>query len=421
MFTIENFINGIHNATNISVEKQESKLILTRKVRDFENKANTEIFIGEIPLEEIHNIISESNDCYTCKGSMLLSVKTFEVAIQEHKKSILSFRNDYNKYKLSEHNYKFVLSNASAIYIFSMICSSVENSNYKLYYRYSYSSQPIFTINDFFDCFRIFTIKIFSEKNHSLLEFERMLHSYLFNISYNYDRAFSVVNFSDTRRSFRRRANRTGQLFPYKSYNRELTKYYHQAIATDIPFTQYLAFYHVPEFFFQTISERDVFEEIKKYITHPAFSPNENEDIKNFYNMIKKKMREQRDDGVWNEKVGLLLCLKKYVPDLQTLKTTIDAVDSTAISYYENSLVEFANESKTINFNEDIELLYSNIRDRIYSVRNAIVHSKEGDKLRYEPFKHDKHLEKEIPLIRSVAEEIIVNSAKSIEYNFENK
>lgn len=53
-----------------------------------------------------------------------------------------------------------------------------------------------------------------------------------------------------------------------------------------------------------------------------------------------------------------------------------------------------------------------------YATRNAVVHSKYGERLRYEPFKHDKHLGKEIPLMRAVAEEIIISSADRINYSF---
>lgn len=245
------------------------------------------------------------------------------------------------------------------------------------------------------------------------------MHSYLFNISYNRDAVFSIIDFSESSRALRTRARRDGQLFPYKTYKPELTRYYHQAIAVDIPFTQYLAFFHVAEFFFHTIVESDAFQEIENYITRPSFSPYKKENIKQFYEMIKKKMREQREDGVWSEKVGLLLCLKKYIPDINSLKNSIETIDSTAIDFYKTSLVEFAGESQKINFDSDVDIIYACIRDRVYAVRNAIVHSKEGDKLHYEPFKHDKQLAKEIPLIRCIAEEIIVNSAKPIEYNFE--
>ena len=129
-------------------------------------------------------------------------------------------------------------------------------------------------------------------------------------------------------------------------------------------------------------------------------------------------MRDQRDDGVWNEKNGLLLCLKQYVPDLSVLKDSIDRIDRYAIDYYQTTAVAFADDGKIIDFSEETEKVYSAIRNRIYATRNAIVHSKEGEKLKYEPFKHDKQLAKELPLIRAVAEEIIINSAEPINYNF---
>ena len=165
-------------------------------------------------------------------------------------------------------------------------------------------------------------------------------------------------------------------------------------------------------------SEDEAFQVISNFITRPSFSPYKQEDVRNFYNIIKKKMRDQRDDGVWNEKNGLLLCLKRYIPDPSILKASIDRIDSTAIEYYRTTLVPFADDGKIINFDEDQEKIYVAIRDRIYATRNAIVHSKHGERLRYEPFKHDKHLGKEIPLIRAVAEEIIITSADSINYNF---
>jgi len=206
-----------------------------------------------------------------------------------------------------------------------------------------------------------------------------------------------------------------GQLFPYKHYNPELTTYYYQGISIRIPFAQYLAFYHVAEFFFQSISEKAAFEEIKNHITRPSFSPYREGDIKQFYEKIRQLMRDHKDQGVWNEKNGLLLCLKKYIPNLESLRNSIAHLDSSALKYYETINVEFADGSKLIDFNAASEVAYTNIRDRVYSVRNAIVHSKEGEKSRYEPFIHDKQLAKELPLIRSISEEIIINSAKDFD------
>lgn len=126
-------------------------------------------------------------------------------------------------------------------------------------------------------------------------------------------------------------------------------------------------------------------------------------------------MRDQRDDGVWDEKTGLLLCLKKYIPDLEQLKSSITAIDPNSLNHYQTSDVSFASDGKKINFNDSSDAIYATIRNSVYSIRNSVVHSKESERLKYEPFRHDKELTKEIPLIRAIAEEIIINSAKPIE------
>jgi hypothetical protein len=55
------------------------------------------------------------------------------------------------------------------------------------------------------------------------------------------------------------------------------------------------------------------------------------------------------------------------------------------------------------------------LSNRIYNVRNALIHSKEGEKRRYVPFsENENELRKELPLIRLVAEQIIINSSKNI-------
>ena len=102
------------------------------------------------------------------------------------------------------------------------------------------------------------------------------------------------------------------------------------------------------------------------------------------------------------------------------LRATIQHIDGTSVEYYQNTSVPFADDGKMINFQDEPEKVYTSIRDRIYATRNAVVHSKSGDRLKYEPFKHDKQLSKEIPLIRAVAEEIIINSADHINFNFVN-
>lgn len=63
--------------------------------------------------------------------------------------------------------------------------------------------------------------------------------------------------------------------------------------------------------------------------------------------------------------------------------------------------------------------IYADLKNRIYDTRNAIVHSKasaEIDKVNsyYDPFEDAKDLSKEIPLMRAIAEQIIINTAEEI-------
>jgi len=420
MFTVEKFLEGITNTTGLSIETKDERVLFT-----FSTTANIEdeepeiIEFGGIDIEEIKALEREM-DGYNWSVTSLHSKNSLEVAVKPHDRARAFLYRDDDQFSLSAHNYCFSLSQVSKKYMFALFChfSSCAQAERAYINLRSFRKEKVEKLEDLCEGSRILTAKVVAPKEQAASDLRIILNSLLFNIAYNHHAVFMVSNFMENRRPLFRRSRREGQLFPYKSYKQELTRYYYQAVATDIPFVQYLAFYHVAEFFFQSISEQEAFIEISNYITRPSFSPSKERDIRDFYNIMKKRMREQRDDGVWNEKAGLLLCLKKYITDIDSLKNSIARLERSAIEYYRNSLVEFADDSKMIDFDATHDQIYICMRDRIYSVRNAIVHSKEGEKLRYEPFKHDHHLAKELPLIRSIAEEIIVNSAKPIEYDF---
>lgn len=422
MFTLENFILGLGKVLRlVRIEERENSFVIIKTFDYADSEEAKEEDLGEIDKESLLKCVERCSERTIFNGGCLYNKKMYEVAIKSQDRSRVAPYRFYERdsYNVSEHNYEMRIGKASIDYIFALLCYiGKQDEDLDIDYFYlnrSFRMREINGLNDLAESFHILTAQILSPVEHSQYELNKMLQSYLFNVTYNKDIVFTTTNFKgDIRR--RRYSRREGQLFPYKFYNSELATYYYQGVSTDIPFTQYLAFYHVAEYFFQTIAEQDAFQEIESYITRPSFSPYRKEDIRAFYNRIKRKMKEQKEDGLWDEKTGLLLCLKKYVNDLETLKSTINAIDSTAIDYYKNEKVPFASEGGTINFEDSQDAVYATIRNRVYSVRNAIVHSKEGERLRYEPFKHDKDLLKEIPLIRAIAEEIIVNSAKRLEF-----
>jgi len=56
--------------------------------------------------------------------------------------------------------------------------------------------------------------------------------------------------------------------------------------------------------------------------------------------------------------------------------------------------------------------LFKKVVAKIYKTRNSIIHSKSGDKAVYSPFKDDKDLEMENPLLRYIAGKIIIKDSR---------
>ncbi|MBV1709684.1 MAG: hypothetical protein KMY54_07475 [Erysipelothrix sp.] len=253
MFSKENFMVGVQKVTNIQFEMSEENFLLKKVPREFETAEEYIVFVGVIPIKEIIELQQEfKNKLFDFKDSMLISHDFFEIAIETQDRFFTPrLRNDRISLESVEHNYSLSISKGSKLYLYSLLCQFATNPLYEsvVLPNRIYSSDAITSIDSFFDLFRIITAKIISPKKTSIADFKRMLNSYLFNISYNKDLTLSAVDFTENRRTVRIRTRRNGQLFPYKTYNHELTKYYRQALATDIPFTQYLAFYHVAEFF----------------------------------------------------------------------------------------------------------------------------------------------------------------------------
>jgi hypothetical protein len=285
MFTIDNFISGLQNTLPyFQFTQNGDKLIILRINGESSLVTEQNQFIGEIPLMEIQAIIDEIPDGTTFFDYMLCKKVSFEVPIKSQDRMRMPYRfSDRDLYSVSEHNYKFLISKASSQYIFALLCFSSTHPEVNfdfLFMHINMREYVIKSLQDLCDLFRVLTAKIIAPSEYSLSEFKKMLQSYLFNISYNNNIVFAVADLSEERQPQRHSVRRGGQLFPYKSYNSELVKYYYQGASTDIPFTQYLAFYHVAEFFFQTIVEQDAFQEIENFITRPSFSPYKKEDIR---------------------------------------------------------------------------------------------------------------------------------------------
>jgi hypothetical protein len=155
--------------------------------------------------------------------------------------------------------------------------------------------------------------------------------------------------------------------------------------------------------------------EIKQKITNPDFSYKRKKDLESLVKLIEKKIKYNKNENIsYNEQDALYLTLKKYV-NLENLKKRLEEFDISLIEYYKSNKVKFSS-GKCVDFDflgSQPETVYGQLAERIYKTRNAIVHSKDRiDKLKYKPFRDDKVLIKEIPLMRAISEEIIINSSE---------
>lgn len=262
---------------------------------------------------------------------------------------------------------------------------------------------------------RFITLQICSDRNRGASDFERFSTAFLFQLSYNLDSALVPQRHLDElmrtgRITDIRRANLSEIDPPRRHYLPDLVHHYQLAVAGDNPFLEYLSYYHIAEHFFEEVFNEDLVERIKTKITQPDFSYKRKKDIGGLIKDISRSLQIRNEHITFSEQEALRLTLERYV-DVENLRKQIDAYDPNLVTYYRTSKVEFANAEKIDLSETDRNSIFKQLAQRIYRIRNSIVHSKESERARFVPFRDDRVLLREIPLLRFVAEQIIISTS----------
>ena len=258
----------------------------------------------------------------------------------------------------------------------------------------------------------LITLQIHSISTRTKNQFEQLFDSFRFQMT-NY--ANNVIMPIDNFKylvplHFGRRSPNSINDFtaPKRIYNEELTNQYYMGISSKLPFVEFISYYHVMEYFFEKVYNDDLIKNLQDRISSPRFSVKREKDIKEVVKYVNKKVRDKNEHYDINEQEALELVLKKYIDIVELL----NMLTSPLIDYYKSTEVPFS-KGDIIDFNDNLNpILFRKMAARIYKTRNSIIHSKPGDKAVYSPFKDDKSLEKEIPLLRYIAEEIIIKNSK---------
>lgn len=259
---------------------------------------------------------------------------------------------------------------------------------------------------------RIVTVKLFSASRQTPRRFQTAIYSFLFHLAYNLDVALVPQRFfeelSRRGRISRIRRSTTGDLDPpRRSYNEDLVNHYILATSTDSPSVQFLSYYHILEHFFESVFNDDLIEQIKTTITQPSFSYKRKKDVAQLISTIKKSLQIRAEAISFSEIDALRLSLIKFV-EIDQLVARIDEYDNSLVEYYGSTEVSFSKGSAVSLRSADRDRVVRDLAKRIYATRNALVHSKDGDKARYIPFKDERPLMMEIPLMRFIAEMVVL-------------
>jgi hypothetical protein len=262
---------------------------------------------------------------------------------------------------------------------------------------------------------RFLTLKIRARAKTTPKRFQQLGSSFLFHIAFNLDIALVPVRFleevSSRGRINRMRRSRVDELDPpRRTYNEDLVAHYILAVSTDSPSVQYLSYYHVLEHFFESIFNDELVDKIKTQITHPSFSYRRKKDVVSLIDQIKRSLQIRSETITFSESEALRLTLARYV-DTAELTSKINEYSPELLEYYKSIEVSFSKAPTVDLTSNDQETVIRNLARRIYATRNSLVHSKDGDKQRYTPFKDERALLSEVPLLRFISEQVIVGTS----------
>lgn len=259
------------------------------------------------------------------------------------------------------------------------------------------------------------TLLITSEAQQSLSAWKQQADAFFFQVGYNLD--FSLMpdrNWAEFLRpakiSSMRRSEYTDLDVPRRHYVPDLVYHYQLGLSAESPMLEYISYYHVAEHWFQNIYEDDLVEQVKLTITAPDFSYKRKSDLRSLIRKVNRAVQLRDEQLVINERIALKLTLEKYV-DIPQLVSDLNAFDRSLLSWYAAHVVGFCDGDKVVLDQPDTATVFASLSSRIYKTRNALVHSKEGSKAKFTPFSDDQDLIPEVPLMRFIAEQVIISTS----------
>lgn len=410
---------------NLSVNLYtEDVEIAEREAAELAKESETKLFSALIEHTEYENL---------CHIDIKSKDKINKSAFQESLYEISDFDRDID-YKITRPSEK---------YTFYMLCCltgeefdnvikiALKEIKSKMFMHELLAEDEVYDFSYISDCFwfgEFFTVKVDTEHDIYYDKLHSISESFLYEIAIKQ----GDVIFQDS--NFGRYLNRVNKFFthsedglsqedypeikkaPYSVYNPELVRYYLDGLSSGSPSSQFLSYYHILEFFYSKISKLEIKEQLQEMLINPRFSPRNETSVEEIIRVVSKFYVSDSMTSK-NEQTTLGLVLRRFIPERSLLESAIITQHGLRmISYYKKTKPCFTKEvGSLVNLESDDTGFHGSLQNRIYAIRNAIVHSKDAKHMsRYIPYDHDGILEYEIPLIKCVAELVIQRSAERL-------
>ena len=261
----------------------------------------------------------------------------------------------------------------------------------------------------FNEMFRLYTIKVKAPAETSLGRSRQRLHELAeaatFHFAYGQGLAISFTkSWERTYYWIGRKQSETVQ-FPLRIYNSELIGYYNLALASDSLILGYLALYKILEYFYTSVSENALHQRVREELVSPDFAHTKTKKLRELIRAIRQF------DVRLDELASLRLVLTTYF-ERDDLRRWVEDYEAQNGRYFTEDVTVFSN-SMRIDVSDNS--IVPNIATRIYTIRNALVHNKEGEVSRFIPYSgQEEVLLKEVQILLHLAEQLIIKTGKDL-------
>lgn len=190
-------------------------------------------------------------------------------------------------------------------------------------------------------------------------------------------------------------------------YDGNVIRFYQRAVSADDAYTSFISFYHILEYHFISVSDAKLYSRLERIVNDPAFSARRKQ-LDRIITSVDEHTRESDETemlkGVLSEFINeddLIDFLQRYEEHL-------------AGKLYTEKMNCFGYELEKMTFKSGH--IFGPIAKRIKTIRNALVHSSDRyeRKERYVPGEEaSRILTRELPLLRFLAERVIIATAGS--------